>query len=341
MTAGLGSTATHRSRRDSSLLSWGVFLVAAGAVAFAIRQGVLDAALVGNLWRLWPLALIALGAAFLLRQTVSPVVGSIVLASTLGVVAGGLLGGAVRGRVCAIGGTGGGTAGETVDQAGTFAGSPASVELSLGCGRLEVVTERGDAWRVSGSGVSVTPGDGTLSVRSDGLGGTVLGFGDGETRDDDGGSRTRVVLPTEPTLRLGVELNGGEAQINLGDARLEALSVSLNAGSARLDLARAAEARNLSLSLNAASASVELPNRTLSASVSANLGSAQVCVPPGAAVRVRSSAALGSTDVDELGLVQRGDTWESAEYATSATRIELNVSVNAGSVALHRSGGCG
>ena len=336
MTGDSRSAATPGSRRDSSLLSWGVFLVTAGAVAFAIRQGMLDPTVVGSLWRLWPLAVIALGSAFLVRHTVSPLAGAIVVASTLGVVAGGLLGGAARGPLCGIGAPGGGRG---VEASGTFLTSPASVELALGCGRLEVATERGASWRVSGSNTAVVPGDATLSVRAEGPDGP-LRFGDSDAGDDRAGA-TRVVLPTNTTLRLGVEVNGGEAQLGLGDAKVEALSLSLNVGSARLDLARATEVRNLSVSLNAGSASVELPNRSLSGSVSANLGSAQLCVPDGAAVRVRSSAALGNTDVDELGLVQRGEAWESTDYASAATRIDLGVSVNAGSVALHRSGGCG
>ena len=52
----------------------------------------------------------------------------------------------------------------------------------------------------------------------------------------------------------------------------------------------------LSISVNAGSADVTLPAAEFSGSASVNAGSLTMCVPEGSALRVTSSAALGSVE---------------------------------------------
>jgi hypothetical protein len=72
------------------LLFWGLFFVALGSVPLAIRAGVVDETVVGQAWRLWPLALIAVGVAILGGRSRAALATTIILALLLGGLAGAL-----------------------------------------------------------------------------------------------------------------------------------------------------------------------------------------------------------------------------------------------------------
>jgi hypothetical protein len=71
-----------------------------------------------------------------------------------------------------------------------------------------------------------------------------------------------------------------------------------------------------------------------------NAGSLDVCAPEGSGLRILANGALSSTDFSASGLVRSGSTWESPDYATAETKIDLTVNANAASVTLRREGGC-
>src|SRR5262245_10951247 len=63
-----GNEGAHmRIRR--SFLFWGLFLVSLGAIPLLVRAGYLDAASFTELWRFWPVLLIAFGVALLLGRS--------------------------------------------------------------------------------------------------------------------------------------------------------------------------------------------------------------------------------------------------------------------------------
>jgi hypothetical protein len=55
-------------------------------------------------------------------------------------------------------------------------------------------------------------------------------------------------------------------------------------------------------------------------------------VPPGVAARIRTRMALGSSQVDESRFPRTADGFESADYATSANRVDLDLQGGVGSL---------
>ena len=323
-------------RVNRSLLGWGVFLILLGVVPLAVRQGVVDADVVSGAWQLWPLFLVGAGVGLVLRGTRVELLGGLVIAVTLGLIGGSMI--ATGLRFPNLGGCGIGDGGGTpfAAQRGDL-GSDARVTLDLNCGEIVVRTSIGSGWSPEGSDpdgqAPVLPASADrLRIPSRDRTGISLGDGD----------RWRIALPTDPTLRLDLTLNAGSARLDLAGARVPETSATVNAGSIVLDLGRALDVARLSASANAGSLSITLPAADITGSVSANAGSVELCLPAGAGVRIRTSDNLtASYDFERTGLVRNGTTWESAGYASATTRIDLSASANAGSVVLNPEDGCG
>ena len=72
-------------------LFWGLFLIPLGAIPLLVRGGYLSEDLLTNAWQLWPLILIGLGLALLLGRSQAGLIGTVVVALTLGGLAGAAL----------------------------------------------------------------------------------------------------------------------------------------------------------------------------------------------------------------------------------------------------------
>ena len=150
-------------------LFWGIFFVFLGAIPLADRMGWIDVSSLGDVWRLWPLAVIAAGLAILLARTQAAFVGTVVAAAVIGLIAGGALayGG---GFIANVGDCGSrGATLQRVTANGTFT-SAASVDLHLNCGTLDLTTATGSGWSVDAGYRDTAPTiDGTagaLTVRA-------------------------------------------------------------------------------------------------------------------------------------------------------------------------------
>ena len=75
-------------RVDRGYLFWGIFFVLLGAIPLADREGWIEVGGLGDVWRLWPLILIGIGAAILFSRTSLGLVVTIVAAVVLGALAG-------------------------------------------------------------------------------------------------------------------------------------------------------------------------------------------------------------------------------------------------------------
>jgi hypothetical protein len=312
------------------LLFWGLALVTGGAVALAAQQGYIDRDLLAGAWRLWPLILIAIGVSILVSRTPFAIVGTLFAALVVGAAGGALI--AVGPGVTACGGT---QPNSLSTETGRF-GEAASVTLDFSCGTLVVGTTDGDQWSVAsgrqgGDPASITAGSDHLSVES--------------SRNDRwwGGGRQHwiVGLPVQTSYQLNVSPNAADTDIDLGGGRLTSVSLSPNAGSVRLDLTDA-DVDELDLSLNAGSAVVLIgQGKSLDASISVNAGSIEVCTDDGVALQVTLDANVAfSTNLDESGLDQVGDTWSTPDYADAADQVRIALEGNAASFTLNPEGGC-
>ncbi len=321
---------------DRRLLGWGVFFILLGAIPLAVRGGLLDEELVGKWPLLWPLLLIGWGIGLLLRRTPLEVVGGAIAAITFGVMGGGLIATGI-GSIPAIGCSGGGNLQAFAAQSGSL-DNGGRINIEFDCGKLAVSTSDGTGWRVDGSdrdgkGPRVSAGASTVEIKP------------GDREDGfvfDRGNDWHVTIPRSPSVDLGLTLNAGDGTLDLASAHIGSVNLTLNAGSLRLRMADTASLAIVNATINAGSATISLPGSLASADLSLNAGSLDVCVPAGSEMRIKWGGALGSQNLRAAGLQDRGgDVWTTPGYDGASTRMNLDVSANAGSFSLKIGGSCG
>lgn len=318
-------------RVNRRFLYWGVFLVSIGGVLVAADLVPVDSATITDALRLWPLALVAIGLGLVLRRTRFSLPGGMLAAAVPGLVLGGAF--AVAPRLAID--CGAGAAASTIaTQDGTFEG-PARVSVATGCGVLVVDTAPGNGWVLeSGNTRGRTPAieasRRSLSIDAGAQGGWRL-FDAG--RDD-----WHLTLPASEIDGLSLTVNAGEGRIDLADTSIGRLEVTTNAARTSVDLSGASLA-NLSGTVNAGTLSFRLPaTADVVGSIEVNAGQLQVCVPSELGISVHQRGALSGVSVN--GLHQTGTDWQSPSYASAAHHADLNVSANLGSVEINPIGGC-
>jgi len=304
-------------------LFWGVFFVLLGAIPLADRLGWIDAADLREVWRLWPLAIIAVGVAILVSRTRLALVGSVMAAVVLGGVAGGALayGG---GWIFGLGGCAPGGDMQRAAERGAFS-ADASVLLELSCGSLAAQVVAGHEWSLDAAyrddPPDVQAGDDRLSVTAP---------------SGAGRQEWSVDLPAERLRELSVTTNAGEAQLDLDGVELEALAIQSNAGSVRLSADESSIA-DLDVRANAGSVTLALDGDVVG-SLNVNAGSIDLCVPDDAALAFDLEEQLAfATNLGDEDLERDGDTWR--RDGAGAT-IQLRIEGNAASFNLNPSGGC-
>ncbi|HEX5040476.1 MAG TPA: DUF5668 domain-containing protein [Candidatus Limnocylindria bacterium] len=315
---------------NRGLVFWGVALITAGVVAIALQAGWIDGEALRELWRFWPIALIAIGLAIIAARTPFAMVATLVAALLVGGFAGSLFAGFPEGFDVGCGGTPDQSTGEN----GSFAGQSADVSLELNCGELRVTTASGSAWdvdaRYADTAPTITSSGSSLAVSADDS--SFFALTDARQAWD-------IVLPTDVNLTLGVDANAAESDLALDGASLTELDVEANAGSVAIGLA-GASVDDLSVDANAGSVSLTVDDGTsLTGSVSMNAGSLDLCVPDGVGVAITISEEniTFSHNLDESGLSRNGDTWSGG---TGDAAVTLDVSGNAASFTFNPDGGC-
>ncbi len=317
-------------RVNRRFLYWGVFLVAIGGVLVAADLRVVDSTTIADALRLWPLALVAIGAGLVLRRTRFSLAGGMLAAAIPGLLLGG--GFALAPRISVDCGAGG--APSTFEtREGTFDG-PAQVSVATGCGSLVVNTALGSGWVFeAGNTKSRTP-DIDASGRQLSID---AGGRDGWHWFERGRDTWRLTLPTSAIDDLSVVVNAGEGRIALPGAQIGHLDLTTNAAQTTVDLS-GASLSSLSGTVNAGMLSVRLPDADVAASMEINAGALEVCVPSGLGLRVHHTGALSGVQVN--GLQHSGSDWQSPDYASAAHHADLNIDVNLGGVEINPTGGC-
>jgi hypothetical protein len=322
-------------RVNRALLGWGVFFLVLGSVPLAVRYGLVDADAFATAWQLWPLLLIGAGLGLVLARTRAAIVGGLIVAATAGLMVGGLVVNGAGGFGTGFGSCGTGSGTPFADQRGTL-GTTAEVSLQLDCGEVEVRGIDGSGWTLRGESPDgqppvVTDRDERLAVES-------------QARQDriplgGGGNQWTVELPRDAKTGLDLSVNAGSAVGTFDGMRLDRVHVSVNAGSATLDLGRATELTALEASVNAGSLAVSLPAVSMTGDVSANAGSLELCVPDGVDLRILlEDNALGSNNFAEAGMEQFGDGW--VMEGDGRAIVNITASANLGSVTLNPDDGC-
>jgi hypothetical protein len=311
------------------LLFWGIAFIVAGAVALAVQQGIIPRQTLAELWRLWPVILIALGLAVLVSRTPAAPLGAVLAGAILGAAAGTLIGGGIS-----FAGGCGGEPPEAVTErhTGDF-NEQAEVAIGFSCGELEVTTAPGAAWEfgygTAGSAPSIESDSGRLAVES-----RHGGFLEPQRQ------RWEVTLPTDLPLDVTVSLNAAGGAVDLAGANLPALQVGLNAGDLDLRLA-GVTAESADLSLNAGSLEIVADAQTKVAGVlDANAGNVQLCAPPELILELDLDGVLLSHDLEEAGLVADEDIWRTPDGTAGPGSLRLRLEGNATNLSLIREASC-
>ena len=221
-------------RVNRRFLYAGLFLMVVGAILVAADLGVVDTAVLTDIARLWPLALVAIGAGIVLRRSQFSLPSGMLAAAIPGLVLGGAL--AVAPRVA--GDCGADAVPTTVaTEQGTFEG-PAVVSVTKACGTIDVRTASGNGWRLTGNTAGATQmirsSARSLSIGAMGADGTqFLGHRD-EAWD--------LTLPTSEIERLSMVALGRDGDVDLAGARIGTLALTANASDLVVDASAASVA---------------------------------------------------------------------------------------------------
>jgi hypothetical protein len=294
-------------RRRGSVV-WPLLLIAVGSIFLLQNLGVMPGNLWGQIWRLWPLALVLIGVELLLGGRVR---GAALAAVTLALLAGGIL--ALTALPWARVGSGPWER-RTFDQPLQGA-TQASVRAEFGAGELWVgALEPGDGRLASltfegPAGVTPEP---RFSIRN---GGAELrytlsrrrGFGPPFFWPGDGGGMSmQLWLAPEVPSSLRVTMGAAQARLDLSKLKLSQLEVETGASSTWLRLPEAGGATTARLEAGAASVEIELPE--------------------GVAAEVRHDGGLSTMDVQNPRLQSTGDrTYRTADYDTNPNRVDLRI----------------
>lgn len=319
-------------------LGWGVFLILTGAVPLAVRAGYLTEDQLGRLWTLWPLILVGVGVGLILSRTRFDFIGGIIVAATLGLMAGGLLSSGIGSlSTGACGQDAGTTAFPTRD--GTFPASGGSIDIEADCGNVTIGVAPGGAWRVEGNdadgvGPDIEATESTLRVQVPDDGGQPFwALGKRDT--------WRITVPDAVRTDIDLQLNAGQATIDMSGALVGTVALQLNAGAAIVDLESAEAVQGIDIQLNAGSVGLTLPHVSTTGTIHANAGAVRLCASAGVALKLHTGESIvASYDYDDHGLVQDGSTWTTPGFDTAAQKIELRTEANAGSFVLDPEDGC-
>ena len=318
-------------RVNRRFLYWGVFLVAVGSVLVAADLTSVDRATVADALRLWPLAVVAIGVGLVLRGTRLSLPGGLIAAAVPGLVLGGAF--AVAPHIAVDCGSAGSPS-STASRTGTFDGS-ARISVRTGCGSVVIDTAPGGGWRLDTGNATDRPPIIDASARSLSID---AGGGDGWHAFDRARDAWHLTLPTTAIDDLSVDVNAGTGRIDLAGAQIASLDVKSNAAQTSLDLT-SASVSSLIGQVNAGMTSIRLSGTAdVTGSWKVNAASLQLCAPAGLGLRVHHTGALGGMRVN--GLEQTDPTWQSSDYASAAHHADLTVIANLGSVEINPIGGC-
>jgi hypothetical protein len=308
----------------------GLFLVAMGSVLLVVEAGLVDSATLAWALRLWPVALLAIGASLVLRRTSVSLPAGMLAAGIPGLLLGSAFALGPRFAVdCGAPGEGGSVA----TQQGAFDG-PANVSVRVGCGALTVSTTPGNGWRLDAAANNGRASTVMADARS-----LSIGVSDERLHFPDGGQRRwNLTLPTTDIEQLNLITFANDSHIALPGARIGRLSITANASDMVLDVS-GASVSSLYAVVNVGSMSIHLPaNSDVSGVVKVGAGDAQICAPPGVGLRMTSKGFAERIAVG--GLQQTGREWQSPDYESAAHHAELNVTANFGAIEINPIGGC-
>lgn len=293
---------SRRGGRDFPVLA--ILLIIAGVILLLQTTGVFPWDLWINLWRFWPLLVIALGVYILLGRRMGWWATVLVVVAVL----------------VAVGGA-----------------------LVLGSGKEQPVTTTTETLEnLTSVGVHIVFGAGDLNVGSLPAGSPNLvegRFGEGSGQGANvhlSRSGTAGELNISMDRRPWVQWFS-KASWNLGLSQTPLLSIDVDSGAsdAKLDL-RDLKVTKLDLAVGAANVDVIMPANAGNVTVEINAGAADITitVPPDVAAKIHKSSGLSSFVVDGGRFPLSGDDYVSPHFDAAKNRVTIDLNVGAASVTI-------
>lgn len=190
----------------------------------------------------------------------------------------------------------------------------ATIDLNVGFSNTTLTslgTDSGDLMKGTfshGQGTSlvktynVAGSDGRLSLKEEGTN-FVLG----------GATVSRWDLALNPSLPVVLRVDGGVGRTNLDLGALKITSLQVDTGIGTVNMT-APGSGSITMRLNG------------------GIGSATVNIPQGVAGRMRVSSGLGGIHIDENRFPRFGDIYQSADFASAANKIDMEIDGGIGSI---------
>jgi hypothetical protein len=124
----------------------------------------------------------------------------------------------------------------------------------------------------------------------------------------------RVGLTREVPLRLRVDSGAADSALDLTDLKVTDLEIHTGASNTTVRLPQVADLTSVKVESGAASV--------------------KLYVPEGVAARIRSTMALGASDIDQARFPRSGNEYVSPNYDTAAHRVDIRVDGGVGSLAV-------
>ena len=287
-----------------------IFLISAGVIFLLNNMGVLPWSIWGQLWRLWPLALIAIGLDMLLGRR-NPLLSLLIV---VGVMAGGI------GLIYSSGGF----------EPGKLVSSPLNVPLASDIRGVDVSVDTGTSVLVidgNAGGEQLASGaieyydkekEPEQKVSRDGdrmvinlnhhADGPFSWFGSGGAKNP----RWELHLAREIPVTLKVDVGTGSSNLNLSNVRLERLEVDAGTGNIEVQMPS--------------------PSGTVPLIVDAGTGRLVITLPEGVQARIKVDTGTGSTAIPTRFQKQGEDTYISSGYATASNKLEIDLEMGTGDV---------
>jgi hypothetical protein len=180
-------------------------------------------------------------------------------------------------------------------------------EQVLASGALQYMENQGLPTRL----VNTSNGQATLTLRASGAGQPWFRF---PWAACNGATEWQIHLNPTVSVDLTAHSDGGNVKLNL--AGMAVTRVSADTGGGNMD--------------------VVLPDKAANLSVSAKTGAGNVVVyiPSGVAARIHATTGLGKAIVDPQFSKTDNNTYQSSDFDSAATRVEVSVKSGAGNVSV-------
>jgi hypothetical protein len=309
----------------------GLFLVAVGGVLVTANVTGVNEPWLRDALRLWPLAIIAIGLAVVVRRSRFSLPAGVLAAVGPGLLLGGAM---VAGPRVAFECSDLPASNPTFTQNGVMLPSSA-VSLGAGCGTSRITTAPGTGWSITAASTDgrqpeIFYDEDAVSIESPARGGRQLVLGN--RRED-----WDVTLPsTMQALTLSSHAN--TMSVALPGATIGAVVVEADAASVRID-ATGATIDQLDVQADFGVVSIVLPStRYLNGYMNVDVGTLRLCQTPGTGMTV-SFVGDGPRDVSVAGQPLASEQW-SGGNVLATNQIALEVDVTFGSVDINPIGGC-